>query len=67
MRDFIAGLFPDLQARDIRARLVIYTNIDMIDKHRNKTFMRQYVTWINLLLSCIFSYSRMHTLLNSKY
>ena len=66
MRDFIAGLLPDLQARDLRTRHgATQPQTLLIDKHGNKSFARQLkrnVDVINLLLSfnfLLFTYARL--------
>ena len=55
VHDFIAGLFPDLQAHDLRTTHgATQPHTLLIDKHGNKSFVRQLkrnVDVINLLLS----------------
>ena len=58
MRDFKAGLFPDLQACDLGTRYgATQPQTLLIDKHGNKSFARQLkrnVDVIDLLLSFSF-------------
>ena len=64
MRDFIAGLLPDLQARDLRTRLATQPQTILIDKHGKKASRNSFkrnVHIINLLLNLNFlSFTHTH-------